>query len=228
MPLRADDVRWLIDFARRGPVDELSFEEAALLCRHAVSIVLTGRWDGAVHLLQEEAGFTPRELIGWVPPSLRLADDRGHEARLAWLAARQRDVASPLSALETSVPYTLKATAIVLAPAADGDATLRYGGSLDEAFACIVVHAFAAHAGSFRACAWRTMPKRPDALPLDGSASACLCAASTASFTSAANPSTEGLGSGGTGPLQDETRIAAASAANTANIAALRLIGLTV
>jgi hypothetical protein len=152
MPLRADDVRWLIDFARRGPVDELSFEEAALLCRHAVSIVLTGRWDGAVHLLQEEAGFTPRELIGWVPPSLRLADDRGHEARLAWLAARQRDIASPLSALETSVPYTLKATAIVLAPAADGDATLRYGGSLDEAFACIVVHAFAAHAGSFRAC----------------------------------------------------------------------------
>jgi len=151
-PLRADDVRWLIDFAGRGPVDELGFEEAALLCRQAVSITLTGRWDGAVHLLQEEAGFTPRELIGWVPPSLRLADNRGHEARVAWLAARQQDVANPLSALEASVPYTLKGTAIVLAPTADGAATLRYGGSLDEAFACIVLHAIGAHASSFRAC----------------------------------------------------------------------------
>jgi len=151
-PLRADDVRWLVEFARRVGIDELGFEEAALLCRHVVSITLTGRWDGAVHLLQEEAGFTPRELIGWVPQGLRQADNRGHHARVMWLIARQQDVAGPLSALETSVPYTLKATALVLAPAADGAATLRYGGSFDEAFACIVLHAFAAHAGSFRAC----------------------------------------------------------------------------
>jgi hypothetical protein len=151
-PLRADDVRWLVDFARRSGIDELGFEEAALLCRHVVSITLTGRWDGAVHLLQEEAGFTPRELIGWVPSSLRLADNRGHEARVAWLAARQQDVVGPLSALETSAPYTLEATAMVFAPTADGAATLRYGGSLDEAFACIVLHAFAAQASSFGAC----------------------------------------------------------------------------
>lgn len=173
-PLRADDVRWLIDFARHNGVDTLGFEEAALLCRHAVSIALTGRWDGAVHLLQEEAGFTPRELIGWVPPSLRLADNRGHEARLAWLAARQQDVASPLSALEASVPYPLEATTMVLAPTGDGAATLRYGGSLDEAFGCIVVHAFAAHASAFRACG---SPKcRRLFLPADGRQKYCATA----------------------------------------------------
>jgi hypothetical protein len=170
-PLRADDVRWLVDFARRSGIDALGFEEAALLCRHVVSITLTGRWDGAVHLLQEEAGFTPRELIGWVPSSLRLADNRGHEARVAWLTARQQDAAGPLSALEASAPYTLEAIAMVLAPTPDGAATLRYAGSLDEAFACIVVHAFAAHARAFRACG---SPKcRRLFLPADGRQKYC-------------------------------------------------------
>src|SRR5579863_5090650 len=70
---------------------------------------------------------------------------------------------------------------------------------------------YASAAGAYRVFASSTIPRRPDACPLFGCATAWARALKMASRTSGSTAATDAVGTGGTGPTQDQAKSAASA-----------------